>query len=179
MPSTPELDMGNLLLDCLQQYYVTSHENLPDIPTSNFCLIPGTEIAEDVDPMTSVDLCCNGLAWVRIADAWPSSVDFPAPDQLTTKCFSVAWAQRYEVGILGCYNSSEALSCAQKHNYALEDAARIRAIKEVFCCFGNALNDNPRTRGRLWTIEAITVQGPRGGCISRVASIVVQLPKCC
>lgn len=169
--------MAMLLLDCLQEYYLDTHEDLPDIPVANFCLIPGTEIAEDIDPIFGFDRCCEGLGWVRVADAYPSS-DFPEPDLTTTKCFPVSWAQRYEVGILGCYPSTEhALTCTQKGNLALQDLARIEALKRVFCCFGEALKkSNP---GRLFTIESITVQGPRGGCISRVASILVQVPRCC
>lgn len=171
-----ELDMANLLLDCLQQQFLLPIDGLPE--PGNFCLIPGTEIAEDVDPLNGTDLCCEGLGWVRINDAYPSS-DFPAADPITTKCFPVGWAQRYEVGLLGCYDSSHALSCTEKTALAIADAQRLKVLKQVFCCFGNALKENRRTAGRLWTIESISVQGPRGGCISRVASVVVQLPKCC
>lgn len=174
---TVESEFGEIILDCLRTYYTTEHDNLPDVPVENFCLIPGTEIAEDVDPITGSDLCCNGLVWVRIADAYPSS-NFPEPDLVTNKCFPVQWAQRYEVGILGCFPSPlGSLSCTQKHEVALEDAARLQALKQAMCCFG----DHARVKkpGRLWTVESIQVQGPRGGCISRVMSVLVQLPKCC
>jgi hypothetical protein len=173
-----ELDMGNLLLDCLREQFLLPIDGLDDIPDANFCLIPGTEIAEDVDPMTGVDLCCDGLGWVRIGDSYPSS-DFPNPDEFSGKCFPVQWAQTYEVGILGCYNSSVSLTCAQKSDYATADAQRIKVLKQVACCFGRTLEGNPKTRGRLWQIQSITVEGPRGGCISRVMSLVVQLPRCC
>lgn len=172
-----ELDMANLLLDCLQEQFSIPP---PDLLTpANFCLIPGTEIAEDVDPLIGTDLCCDGLGWVRIADGYPSS-DFPAPDQLGNKCWPVAWAQRYEIGLLGCYPSeASALSCAQKNVLAITDAQRIKVLKQAFCCFQDRLNADKKTKGRLWVVEGIGVQGPRGGCISRVASIVVSLPKCC
>lgn len=170
----PEWDTASVLLDCLQQQFDGS---LPDLPVpQNFCIVPGTEIAEDVDPIAGTDLCCDGLGWVRIGDPYPSS-NFPEPDAVTTKCFPVAWAQPYEVGILGCYPSGQlaALTCAQKNQLAVEDAARIQALKKAACCYG----DTVRQRGRLWTIQSIGVQGPRGNCISRVMSIVIQLPKCC
>lgn len=175
--ATVEVEFAQILLDCARTYYTTDHDDLPDVPVSNFCLIPGTEIAEDVDPLTGIDLCCEGLVWVRIADAYPSS-NFPEPDAVGNKCFPVQWAQRYEVGILGCYPSAEhMLSCATKETYALQDAARLRALKEIFCCFGDA--KRVKQPGRLWTVEGIAVQGPRGGCVSRVASVLVSLPKCC
>lgn len=174
---TVEVEFAEILLNCMQKYYVTTHENLPDIPVANFCLIPGTEIAEDVDPLTGTDLCCEGLGWVRIGDTYPSS-NFPEPDPVTAKCLPIKWAQRYEVGILGCYPTSEhMLSCSAKQDYALQDAARLRALKEIACCFNDAVQ--VRRPGRLWTIESIVVQGPRGGCVSRVMSILVSLPKCC
>lgn len=171
-----ELDIANLLLDCLQQQFLLPIDGLDE--PGDFCLIPGTEIAEDIDPLTGVDLCCSGLGWVRINDAYPSS-DFPAADPLSNKCFPVGWAQRYEVGLLGCYPTDHALSCAEKNVLAIADAQRLKVLKQVFCCFGDALNADRRTKGKLWTIESIGVQGPRGGCISRVASVVVQLPRCC
>lgn len=171
-----ELDMANLLLDCLQEQFITPVEGLST--PGNFCLIPGTEIAEDIDPLNGTDLCCEGLGWVRINDAYPSS-DFPAADVITTKCFPVAWAQRYEVGLLGCYPTDHALSCDEKNVLAIADAQRLKVLKQVFCCFGEQVAEAPKRRGRLWTIESIAVQGPRGGCISRVASVVVQVPKCC
>lgn len=174
---TVEVEFAQILLDCLRTYYTTEHENLPDIAVENFCLIPGTEIAEDIDPLTGVDLCCEGLGWVRIGDAFPSS-NWPEPDATLSKCWPVAWSQQYEVGILGCYPTSEhMLSCVTKEQYALQDAARLRALKEVFCCFADhARVEKP---ARNWTIDSIAVQGPRGGCVSRVASIRVQLPRCC
>lgn len=174
---TVESRYAEILLDCLREYFLVPHDNLPDIPVGNFCLIPGSEIAEDVDPITGSDLCCEGLAWVRIGDAYPSS-NWPEPDATLSKCWPVQWAQRYEVGILGCYPSSEhMLTCAQKGEYALQDAARLEALKQVFCCFAQK-KEMTRT-ARNWTIESIAVQGPRGGCVSRVASVIVQLPKCC
>lgn len=173
-----ELDMGNLLLDCLQEQFLLPISGLADIPDNMFCLIPGTEIAEDVDPVTMVDDCCTGLGWVRIGDTYPSS-NFPEPDETSVKCFPVAWAQTYEVGVLGCYDSSTYHDCAAKNDYAIADAQRIKVLKQAACCFGRALESNPRTRGRLWVVNSIAVQGPRGNCISRVMSITVQLPKCC
>lgn len=172
-----ELDMANLLLDCLQEQFTIP---LPDLLTpANFCLIPGTEIAEDVDPLIGTDLCCDGLGWVRISDGYPSS-NFPTPDTDGNKCWPVAWAQRYEIGLLGCYPAdTSALTCPQKNQLAITDAQRLKTLKMTFCCFQDRLNADRRTKGRLWVIEGIAVQGPRGGCISRVASVLVQIPRCC
>lgn len=174
-----ELDMANLLLDCLQEQFVAPLDGLP-VP-GDFCLRAGQEIAEDIDPFIGVDKCCVGLGWVRIGDSYPSS-NFPEPDPVTVKCFPTSYAQAYEVGILGCYpGSGEASgpSCVDHTAAAIADTQRIRVLRQVACCFGDALNANPKTRGRLWTVVGLGVQGPRGTCISRVMSVLVSVPKCC
>jgi hypothetical protein len=173
----PEMDMADLLIACLNEVLLDPPANLP-IP-QDVCRVAGTEVAEDVDPIIGSDRCCQGMAWVRIGDAYPSS-NFPEPDQFGNKCWPVAWGQRYEVGILGCYPTGEhMLNCSQMNTMAEQDAARIQYLKRVACCFGDTLNASPRLRQRLWVVESIQVQGPRGGCISRVMSVIVQLPKCC
>lgn len=173
----PEMDMADLWIECLNEVLLNPPVGMP-IPR-DVCRVSGTELAEDVDPLTSRDRCCDGLAWVRINDAYPSS-DFPVPDPIGNKCWPVAWAQRYEVGILGCYPSdTPMLTCSQLNVMAEQDAARIQYLKRVACCFGDRLKANPRTRGRLWVVEGIAVQGPRGGCLSRVMSVLIQIPRCC
>lgn len=176
---TAELDMANLLLDCLNEQFELPIDGL-DTP-GLFCLRAGQEIAEDIDPFIGLDQCCSGLGWVRIGDSYPSS-NFPEPDPVTVKCFPTSYAQAYEVGLLGCYPGSgdpEMQDCTDHTTAAIADTQRIRVLRQVACCFGDALNANPLTKGRLWTITGIGVQGPRGTCISRVMQVLVAVPKCC
>ena len=175
MADDPVYNMASVLLDCLNAQFPDA-----DIPTpQNFCLRAGEEISEDIDPIIGADLCCEGLGWVRVGDTYPSS-NFPDPDPVTAKCFPIAYAQTFEIGLLGCYHPGgmpEMANCQQHTAQAVYDMARLRIIKQALCCFG----DDPvvKKRGRLWTIPGIAVSGPRGNCISRVGSIIVQLPKCC
>lgn len=168
-----EFDVASALLDCLQEQFPSTVLATPN----NFCLIPGAQIAEDVDPMTGLDLCCDGLGWVRMGDGYPSS-NFPEPDPLASQCFPLKWAQPYEVGLLGCYPADTSmLTCEQKTALAVEDMERVKILKQVVCCFKRHVD---RTwPGRLWSVGAIAVEGPRGGCISRVMQLNVQLPNCC
>lgn len=173
----PVYDTASLLLDCLQEQFAVPNPNLAT--PGLFSLQAGEQISEDIDPIIGEDLCCTGFGWVRIGDAYPSS-NFPTADSVTNKCFPVAWAQEFEVGLLGCWvPGSEPMMAtpAQRAKAALEDAERLRMLKLTACCYGN--NTQVRQRGRLWTITGISVSGPRGNCISRVMNLLIQLPKCC
>lgn len=171
----PVYRAASTLLDCLNDQFPDSELSTP----GNFCFRAGEEISEDIDPITGEDLCCEGLGWVRVGDTFPSS-NFPEPDPITIKCFPVGWGQILEVGLLGCYKpggTPAMADCAQHTEQGVLDMARLRVIKNALCCFGNS--DFIKKRGRLWTVTSIAVSGPRGNCISRVAQIVVQIPKCC
>lgn len=172
--------MASLLLDCLNEQFTVDPP--PTLPTpGQFCLVAGEQMSEDIDPITNQDLCCIGRGWVRIGDTYPSS-SFPAPDPVTKACLPTGWAQAFEVGLLGCYapGGDPAMATCEEHTeQAVFDYERIMVLKGVACCFGKALNDDPRTRGRLWTVTGISVQGPRSNCISRVLSLVVSIGKCC
>lgn len=176
-----ELDMANILLDCLREQFLLPIDGLPE--PGNFCLRAGEAIAEDIDPFIGTDLCCTGLGWVRIGDSYPSS-NFPEPDPFSGKCFPIQYAQQYEVGLLGCYPGAGEASmptCLNHTEAAIADTQRIAVLRQVACCFGDKLSKNgiPKVRGRLWQIQGTGVQGPRGGCISRVMSVLVQVPACC
>lgn len=169
MTDTQLVPIAQSLLDCLRTQALLNPN-----PPSSFCLRAGEEVTEDIDPVT--DLCCEGLGWVRLGDTFPSS-NFPEPDQVTVKCLPVAWAQTLEVGIMRCYPGSTqvAMPTCDNHTSALiNDANDVDAIKKALCCWGPTLR-----KGALWTVQSIVVNGPRGGCISRVATLLVQIGKCC
>ena len=167
--------IAETLLACLEGQFPDSELSTP----GNFCLRAGEEISEVIDPIIGTDLCCEGLGWVRVGDRYPSS-NFPEPDITTVKCWPVGFAQAFEIGILGCYNpgsTPEMANCAQHTDQAVNDMARLRILTKALFCFGDS--DPIRKKGRLWTLQSISVSGPRGNCISRVAQILVQVPRCC
>lgn len=171
--------MGEILLECLQEQFTVPN---PDLPTpGQFCMIAGEEITEDIDPIVGTDLCCEGLGWVRIGNTVPSS-NFPNPDPVLKSCLPTGWAQEYDIGLLGCYNpgaTPEMATCAEHNVQAMRDYERIMALKGVACCFQERLRQDPKTRGRLWNVVGLRVEGPRSNCISRVMSITVNIGKCC
>lgn len=169
MADTQLIPIAQSMLDCLRTQALANPN-----PPANFCLRAGEEATEDIDPL--VDQCCEGLGWVRLGDTFPSSNNLE-PDAVTIKCLPVGWAQVLEVGIMRCYPGSTQVSmpsCADHTNASINDANDIQAIKSAICCWGETLR-----KGTVWTVQSIIVNGPRGGCISRVATLLIQVGKCC
>lgn len=50
----------------------------------------------------NVDECCAGLAWIRIANIYPSWDSFPAPDNTWLPCGPLAYAVVLELGVAFC-----------------------------------------------------------------------------
>lgn len=175
----PVFRYGGILLDCLNEQFLTPQFEALAAP-GEFCMIAGEQMSEDIDPLNGEDTCCTGRGWVRIGETFPSS-NFPTQDSPGLKC-PTGWAQRYEVGLLGCYHPGgdpAAATCVQHTQQSLIDSERLWALKLTACCFGAALEANPKSRGKLWGVESIVVSGPRGNCISRVMSVLVSIGKCC
>lgn len=61
-------------------------------------------LGQEVQPLIgeNVDECCAGLAWVRIADIYPSWDNFPAPDNTWLPCGPLAYAVVLEMGVAFC-----------------------------------------------------------------------------
>ena len=169
--------VASLLLDCLNEQFPNTDLATP----GQFCLRAGEEVSEDIDPIFGEDLCCTGLGWVRVGDTFPSS-DFPAPDTVDSKCLPTSFAQQLEFGLLGCYHPGgqpQMASCPEHTQQAVNDMARLDILKRTVCCWAERVQQLRRGRGLLWTLQGIAISGPRGNCISRVGSILTQVPKCC
>lgn len=175
MPDTIILPLANALLTCLE---TTATEN-PD-PPAQFCLRAGTLVIHDADAQGSLDkVCCPGLGYVRLGRTFPSSVDFPAPDQHSDKCLSLARALELFVGIVRCIpgmGTPEGPSCEDWTAAAVHDANDIQAIWDAVCCWSGT-DEFKKVRGRPFSIiDSSVVQ--EGDCIERFMTILVQIPKC-
>lgn len=87
--------VANALLDCLTQQMST----LPSPPAKIEIRI-GSEAGPLIGP--NVDECCAGLAWIRVADIYPSWDSFPAPDNTWLPCGPLAYAVVLEMGTAFC-----------------------------------------------------------------------------
>ena len=127
---------------------------------------------------TSEDECCEGLAWVRVAQFYPASGTFPVQDESPQPKGTVAWAVVLELGAVRCapVGDEHAIPTADQWDAnfraVLDDAA---AMRRALCCFGEA---EPRRlkNGLLpgaW--EPLSVQG---GCSGGVMTVTVRGPAC-
>lgn len=60
----------------------------------------GSETGPLIGP--NVDECCAGLAWIRVANIYPSWDSFPAPDNDWLPCGPLAYAVVLEMGVTFC-----------------------------------------------------------------------------
>lgn len=168
-------DYANLLQTCLEAQY----NLLPAaVRPANYLQIAGTYFIEDMDPFGG-NLCCDGTGWVRTGDTYTSR-EFPEPSELLAgnSCDPLGWAQQYDIGVARCYPGSGEIDMISKaeHLAASElDRLDLRTIKKALCCFA----DNMLPVGNLYQITGIAVSPLSGTCISRIASIVVSLGRCC
>lgn len=84
------------LLACLQVQLATLGADAP----AKVELRVGQEAGPLIGP--NVDECCAGLAWVRVANEYPSWDNFPAPDYTWLPCGPMAYAVVLEMGVVGC-----------------------------------------------------------------------------
>lgn len=83
------------LLACLTEQMGT----LPS-PPARIQLRAGAETGPMIGP--NVDECCAGLAWVRVANVYPSWDSFPGPDNTWLPCGPLAYAVVLEMGSAFC-----------------------------------------------------------------------------
>lgn len=142
-------------------------------PPQSVCMRPGDRV--DLLIAQGRDECCEGLAWVRLAQVYPSS-DFPAADQAYRKC-QTGWAVVVEIGMARCApvgDENHLPTCDQwteTVNHTTADAAALR-----------------RTRMRLHTLDdfrhRMSVPGQwepmttEGGCVGGAMLLTVQAPMC-
>lgn len=95
----------------------------------------GTAVAQ-ISPDGNENECCDGLAWVRVAEFYPSGNDQLTPYASASSCFE-DMAVPIEIGAVRCW--PQAGGFADREDWAtttydcLQDAAALR--RAVKCCF--------------------------------------------
>lgn len=117
---------------------------------------------------------CGGQAWVRLVDAFPSSV-FPTADNILSNCRS-PWAYQLEVGVARCAPMGEANTVGGYTPPTMEqnvEALRLQAAdlaavrRAIICCFGKTDRDYV-----VGAYSQIDVNG--GGCLGGTISLWVR-----
>ncbi len=173
----PVAPIAQALLACL-----CAQAALNPSPPQNCCYRVGTEVAHDADQFT--DLCCQGLAYVRLGDVFPSTDNFPELDvnrQAQENCGIASWGVELTAGLLRCIPMPEDGSmptCADWNEAAAQNFADSATLRATACCFVASVRANPLLLGMSAIIGRQTQTSPLGGCIERSISLTVQVPNC-
>lgn len=163
------LPQANILLAFLG-VRLTAQPNVP----AQICLRVG-DVAQDAGQ--DEDLCCSGLAWVRIVSVFPAGDDFPAPstDFAINGCGVNGWGIVLEMGVLRCApvgTVSRGPTCAEHTASAEQVADDDRAMRLAVCDLLSV--KDPMTV----SVGAWTPIGPLGGCVGGLRSVTVLVDEC-
>lgn len=159
------------LRECLE--YELTKVATPPLVT---CLRPGDRVELLLSRLR--DECCEGLAWVRWVNDYPSSNNFPEQDITYAKCNPMRYAVVLELGVARCAPrpaADELPECEEwtdVTNAVLDDGAAVR--RAILCCFRqlHSYRDAPLLLGLAQPISA------EGGCVGMARQVTIGLPAC-
>lgn len=106
-------------------------------PPANVMLRSGTQV-NYLMSLTRNE-CCEGLAWVRVAQIVPSSGNsWPAQDQTPQRCGTQRYAVELEMGVVRCapVATAQAIPSDDRWNISTIDTlADFAAMDRAICCF--------------------------------------------
>jgi hypothetical protein len=168
------LPMAELLLTCFCEALTVQHTaaNRP----AHCCLRVGESVSADASPYE--DLCCEGLAWVRIDSIFASNDEFPNPDTQVpvTGCGVSAWGVVLEMGVLRCAptgSTTAVPTCSEWTALAVNVTNDARAMRDAICCLTAQLDPSSVAIGS-WNPLPTT-----GGCAGGSWQISVQIANDC
>lgn len=173
----PVAPLAQALLTCLCEQAA-----LGPNPPQNCCFRVGNEVAHDADQFT--DLCCEGLAYVRLGDVFPSTDNFPDLDvnrQAQENCGIASWGVELTAGLLRCVPMPEdgtMPSCTDWNAAATQNFADSATLRATACCFVASVRANPLLLGMSAIIGRQSQSSSLGGCIERSIGLTVQIPNC-
>ena len=163
------------LLDCLCEALAANFAEDDTLPMpARCCVRAGTEIAFIVTDQ-GVDQCCEGEAYVKIVDTYPSSL-FPQPDEyIKSQCQARRRTVALELGVIRCISDDP--DCDES-DYALRrNAADGEAAFAAACCFDKVVQRaDVIGRGTATFFGGWTPSGPDGGCLAGTMPVFVSIP---
>jgi hypothetical protein len=170
-------DIANALLSCL----CGAVNQAPD-PPEQCCLRIGTQVTHDADLIT--DLCCTGLAYVRLGNLFPTTA-FPNPDttrQAITNCGIVSWGVELVAGIIRCApvgdENGNMPTCEDWTAAAVQNFYDAQSLRRMVCCFVTSVRTISLMEGMSVIVGTQTQGDPLGGCVERSVNLTVQIPNC-
>jgi hypothetical protein len=175
--SGPTDPIGMPVAQELLACFTTQLQQLPS-PPAQIQLRLGQETGPLIGP--NVDECCAGLAWIRIANIYPSWDSFPAPDNTWLPCGPLAYAVVLEMGVAFCmpWSDSDDSFDNQDPPNATDwaTAAATQMVHQTLmrrtaaCCF------RPTQRRAVGEWTPLPVEG---GCTGGKMLVTVSVPAPC
>lgn len=173
LPDPMVIPIAYELLDCLEQEV----SKVADPPN-----LIGLRTGDVVDHLLAFgdDECCQGLAWVRPVDVFPSSGTagaWPAQDNTPLARGVISWAFVLEMGVIRCAPTPDmdSIPTVVQWNSVTEAVmADAAAMRRALCCY---LDGAPERRASMlalnWRPLPIS-----GGCVGGVMTATFKGPEC-
>lgn len=158
-PGPPPGQIAQLVLSCLEDAY----DGRPD-PPGQICLRVGQV---PFSAGLAEDLCCTGLAWVRINRIYPSTVFPTEQTSVDGPCPVASWAVELELGVIRClpdHGAESGASCDEWTAAFLQVDDDAAAMREAVCCATSMLATNPLFSNLNLPGTWTPIDG-QGGCI--------------
>lgn len=160
------------ILDALLLCLEMEAARVPNPPAA-VCMRPGDRV--DLLMAQGRDECCEGLAWVRLAQVYPSNA-FPIPNEGYVKCLT-GWAVVVELGIARCApigDEHHLPSCDEWTATVNDTTADSAALRRTWMRL-KTIDDFRFTMTVPGTYEPMTTEG---GCVGGAMLLTVQAPAC-
>lgn len=188
--STTSAQEDQLVAPTLRQVLACMATELAEVPSppAHYRVVPNTEVypALGVDGQsgaTVLDECCEGVAWVRLANGPYPSAEFPA-EEAWYPDFPTSLAITVEMGVLRC-GGGPGVELAPTDAQWGADAQAVEddkaALRRAYCCIQALIAGNGTT------LMQDVVYGPgrwepaqgEGNCMGGSLQVTIQLPYCC
>lgn len=164
---TKVTDVAVALRDCL-----ATELNLRPSPPADTCLIPGEDGRTFLSVGLGEDRCCDGFAWVRVAQVTPQ---IPSALDQVTGCGIHTWQVDYEIGVARCApfgTTQSGPTCEQWTAVFDQVQSDAEAMRAAFCCVRPAV-ESDRLTATPWLPF-----GPQGGCTGGIMGVSVVIDNC-
>jgi hypothetical protein len=156
--------------------FETQLQNLSQVPAL-IGLRTGSAAGPLIGP--NIDECCQGLAWVRVVNIYPSWEAFPAPTTTSIPCPPLAYAVVLELGAVGCFPWGSGFDGTDPPTQADWDAGVVTVLdtaaamrNAITCCPFSQYPGGPPLRKVVGTWEPLAVEG---GCTGGTMQVTVQV----
>lgn len=167
---TFSMDAAQQVLSCFD---IALHEGPNPPPDDNICLRVG-EVPFSAG--LSEDLCCAGLAWVRILSINPST-RFPQTDTTPSNCARSSWAVELELGAVRCMpfgDNQAGPSCTQWTAAAIQVDEDAASMRRAACCVYDLIDVGATLIEQVVVGEWTPIDN-QGGCIGGQMTMTIQI----